>query len=469
MGAALGDAGVGPGDRVAVCVHKSPEALLLYLACLRTGAVFLPLNPAHTEPEVGHVLADAAPELAVVDPARLRAFRAAGVAVETLDGGGGGSFPAAVADRAGPDVTAGSGATAHRPAPGDPAVLLYTSGTTGRPKGAMLSHANLASNAATLRRAWGFEPADRLLHALPTYHAHGLLVALNVALAAGSSMWWLDRFEVGAVLDGLSRCTVFMGVPTHYTRLLADSRLDCFRCAGARLFVSGSAPLAAATHLEWEERTGHRILERYGMTETVMIASNPLEGERRPGTVGPPLPGVDLRVVDPETEAPLPVGAVGGVEVRGPSVFAGYWRRPDLDRTEFAEGGWFRTGDLGSLDSDGYLRLAGRAKDLIISGGLNVYPKEVEDVIDALAGVKESAVVGVPDPDLGETVVAVVVTTGARIDPEALRRATRGSLAGYKVPKAVHFVDALPRNAMGKVDKGEIRRALPTAGGTDLS
>lgn len=446
MGGALRAAGVGAGDRVAAAVHKSPEGLLLYLGALRIGAVLLPLNPAYTDPELDYIFADAEPSLIVADPSRVRSPAAGGAVWHTLDAGGAGSFPEAAA--AAPAVEQ------EDVAPTDPAVLLYTSGTTGRPKGALLSHSNLASNAATLRDAWGFGPEDRLLHALPVYHAHGLLVGVNVTLASGTGMWWLDRFDPGAVIEGMRHSTVFMGVPTHYTRLLADPGLDREACARMRLFVSGSAPLAAATHAQWESRTGHRILERYGMTETVMIASNPLTGERRPGTVGPPLPGVEVRIVE------------GEVEVRGPNVFSGYWRRPERRDEDFAPGGWFRTGDLGELDGDGYLRLAGRAKDLVISGGLNVYPKEVEAVLDSLEGVAESAVVGMPDADFGEAVTAVVVPQpGAEVDPTALRLAARERLAGYKVPKAIHVVDELPRNAMGKVEKEKIRRSLAVIDG----
>ncbi len=374
LAGALDDAGVRPGDRVASLVAKSPESMLFYLATLRRGAVYLPMNPAYTDDEVAHVLADAEPALVVADPARR--LDPGPVEVRTLDGYGRGS------------LAAGDGDAEFRPAtvgPDDPAVLLYTSGTTGRPKGALLSHGNLASNAATLRDAWGFGPGDRLLHALPIYHAHGLLVAINVTLATGSSLRWLDRFSVDSVLEALPEVTVFMGVPTFYRRLLADERLDRERCRGVRLFVSGSAPLPAGVHQDWERRTGHRILERYGMTETVMLCSNPLHGERRPGTVGPPLAGVDVRIVDPESGEAAGAGVVGAIEVRGPNVFAGYWRRPRSD-ADFAPGGWFRTGDLGSFDADGYLTIVGRAKDLVITGGLNVYPKEVEDALDAARG-----------------------------------------------------------------------------------
>ena len=413
-------AGVEKGDRVALQVEKSVDAVLLYLACLRAGAALLPLNPAYTTDEVRYFLDDAEPAL-VLDETGLAALVAAG---------GPGTFD---------DVAVG---------PDDLAALLYTSGTTGRPKGAMLSHRNLATNAEVLASVWGFRAGDVLLHALPVFHVHGLFVALHCVLARGTSMVFLPRFDPETVFAALPRCTVFMGVPTYYTRLLDDPRLDREACARRRLFVSGSAPLLASTHEAFRDRTGHAIVERYGMTETAIIASTPLDGERRPGTVGLPLPGVDVRIAADEV-----------VEVRGPNVFAGYWRRPDLATTEFTADGWFRTGDLGRFDPDGYLRLVGRAKDLVISGGLNVYPSEVEDVVDGLDGVLESAVIGVPDPDLGEQVVAVVVAEAGRtLDPDVVRAGARERLAGYKVPKRVEVVDALPRNAMGKVEKAELRR-----------
>jgi malonyl-CoA/methylmalonyl-CoA synthetase len=413
--------GVGPGARVALQVEKSPEALLLYLACVRAGAVLLPMNTAYTAAEVAHLVADAEPSL-VLDDAALAAL--------VLEADGHSEVFA--------DVEVG---------PDDLAAILYTSGTTGRPKGAMLSHRNLADNAAVLHELWGFRPDDVLLHVLPIFHTHGLFVAVNCTLANGTGMVFLPRFDVDEVLDALPRCTVVMGVPTHYTRLLDDERLDTERCAGVRLFVSGSAPMLATTHEAFRARTGHAVLERYGMTETSMLTSNPLDGERRPGTVGRPLPGTDVRIADDEV-----------IEVRGPNVFSGYWRRPELRATEFTADGWFRTGDIGAWDDDGYLRIVGRAKDLVISGGLNVYPKEVEDVVDALDGVLESAVIGVPDADLGEAVLAVVVPEpGRALDPEAVRQATRERLAGFKVPKRVELVEALPRNAMGKVTKAELR------------
>jgi malonyl-CoA/methylmalonyl-CoA synthetase len=385
------------------------------------------------------VVTDAQPTLMVADPALPRPD---GVATRTLDAAGGGSWADAVVAAAGdPDVAE----VEHQAE--DCAVLLYTSGTTGRPKGAPLSQGNLGANAAALQRAWGFQDGDCVAHVLPIYHAHGLLVALNVSLINGTPLLWFDRFEPAALLDAVGRWTVFMGVPTHYVRLLAEPRCRAALMGGVRLWVSGSAPLLAATHDEWYRRTGQRILERYGMTETVMLTSNPLIGERRPGSVGRPLDGVEVRLV------------AGEIQVRGPNVFSGYWRRPDLQEDTFAAGGWFRTGDLGTFDADGYLRIVGRAKDLVISGGLNVYPKEVETVLDGLPGVLESAVFGVPDPDWGEAVTAVVVAEpGSQLDTEALKSAARERLAPYKVPRRIEIVDELPRNTMGKVEKAVLRR-----------
>ncbi len=419
--------GVSRGDRVAIQVEKSPEAVLLYLACLRCGAALVPMNTAYSPDEVAYLVDDAEPALFVDDRRLAELSCAADEQPPTFD-----------------DVEV---------SPGDLAAILYTSGTTGRPKGAMLSHANLASNADVLRRAWGFSADDVLLHALPIFHAHGLFVAINCVLASCSTMVFLPRFDVEQVLEALPRCTVMMGVPTFYTRLLDDPRFDRSACTSVRLFISGSAPLLASTHEAFRTRTGHAILERYGMTETVMLTSNPLDGERRPGTVGFPLPGTDVRIVDPDD-----TGA-GAIEVRGPNVFGGYWRRPELATTEFTHDGWFRTGDIGCFDSDGYLSIVGRAKDLVISGGLNIYPKEVEDVLDAVDGVLESAVIGVPDTDFGEAVVAVVVSEpGLALDTQIVRDAARHRLAAFKVPKRIEIVDSLPRNAMGKVEKAALRR-----------
>jgi len=425
--------GLRPGDRLALQVDKRVDALLVYLACIRSGVALLPMNTGYTPSEVAHLVADAEPALVLRDAAL----------DELMD------------EAAGLDTTFAD----HPSDPDDLAAILYTSGTTGAPKGAMLSHRNLATNCFTLADVWGFHGDDVLLHALPIFHTHGLFVATNCVLIAGASMVFLPRFEPDAVLRGLRRSTVMMGVPTFYTRLLADDRFDADACASVRLFISGSAPLLASVHAAFTERTGHAILERYGMTETTMLTSNPLDGERRPGTVGFPLPAVDVRVVGDDGSV-VETGGVGGIEVRGPNVFGGYWRRPELTATEFTADGYFRTGDVGTFDADGYLHIVGRSKDLIITGGLNVYPKEVESVLDAMPGVLESAVIGVPDADFGEAVVAVVVAeAGATIEPEVIRSACREQLAAFKSPKRVHVVDALPRNAMGKVEKAALRNA----------
>ncbi|HEV2309979.1 MAG TPA: AMP-binding protein, partial [Acidimicrobiia bacterium] len=426
--------GVTPGERVALQVEKSPWFLLAYLGCLRAGAALLPINPAATDAEVAHVVADARPALLVHDPSRTPP---AGPEARTMDAAGRGGFADIVdeQDDAFDDV---------RQQPDDLAAVLYTSGTTGSPKGVMLSQRNLASNAATLADAWGFRADDVLLHALPVFHTHGLFVATHCVLASGSQLVFLPRFDADAVLAALPRCTAFMGVPTYYTRLLATPSLDAEVTRSVRLFTCGSAPLLEGTHRAFRERTGQAILERYGMTETSMLTSNPLDGPRRPGTVGPPLPGVEVRMTDENGEAVAP-GTVGEVEVRGPNVFDGYWGQPRRPAPLFTSDGFLRTGDLGCVEADGYLRLVGRSKDLIITGGLNVYPIEVEAVLDALPGVEESAVVGVPDADLGERVIAVVTAEpGAVLDGEELRRAARSRLAGYKVPKSLHPVDALP-------------------------
>jgi malonyl-CoA/methylmalonyl-CoA synthetase len=452
----LVERGLRPGDRVAVQIEKSVEALALYLACLRAGAVYLPLNSGYTAAELSYFLGDAEPRLFVVDPAAAEAAaelsKPSGTAVETLGASGGAGSLLAGVGMLGADFAdvARTGS--------DLAAILYTSGTTGRSKGAMLTHANLASNAEALVRAWRFSPTDELLHALPIYHTHGLFVATNVSLLAGAAIRLLPRFDVDAVLRGLETATVMMGVPTFYTRLLVDARLDRAATAGVRLFISGSAPLLAETHRAWEERTGHRILERYGMTETNMNTSNPYDGERRPGTVGPALEGVEVRVVEEASRKPLPANTIGMVEVRGPNVFAGYWRMPDKTAAELHGDGFFTTGDLGRLSKDGYLEIVGRGKDLVITGGLNVYPKEVETELDAQEGVEESAVFGVPHDDFGEAVTAAVVPTreGAP-DPDELIQALSTKLARFKVPKRIVFLEALPKNAMGKVQKNLLR------------
>ena len=457
---ALASLGVAVGDRVLVQCEKSVHVLVTYLACVHHGAVFLPLNTAYTDAEAQCIADDATPALVLRDPSRKPL---AGLHRSmTLDADGRGTWTDAVAaNHGGPGEHSVFG-TSSRQAD-DLAALLYTSGTTGRPKGAMLTQRNLASNARVLSEQWGFGPADRLLHMLPIFHAHGLFVAANTVLASGAAMVWLPRFELDAVLASLGDVTVVMGVPTHYTRLLGDRRLPG-SSARIRLFVSGSAPLLATTHEAFEATTGHRILERYGMTETVMLTSNPLAGERRAGTVGPALPGVEVRVVD-DVGRVLRAGDVGAVEVRGPNVFSGYWNRLDLNDSEFTADGFFRTGDIGMFDADRYLWLIGRAKDLIITGGLNVYPIEVEEVLDSFPGVAESAVIGVLDADFGEAVVAIVVgKPGQAFDTESLRNAARERLAVFKVPKQFHIVDSLPRNAMGKVEKAKLRAMF---GGTE--
>ena len=455
LAARLGRLGVGRGDRVAAQIDKSVANLLLYLACLRHGAVYLPLNTAYTLDELDYFFGDAEPALIVCDPARRGA-------VEALSGRGAARVATLDAEGQG-DLVQDLGNQAPQPgiAPvedDDLAALLYTSGTTGRAKGAMLTHRNLASNALTLVDAWGFSAGDVLLHALPLYHVHGLFVACNTVLLAGAGLLFLPRFDAAQALEVLPRATVMMGVPTYYTRLLAQHGLSPARCAGVRLFVSGSAPLLEDTFRQFEARTGQRILERYGMTETGMNASNPLGGERRPGTVGVALPGIELRVAD-EGGRVLGPDQVGVLEVRGPNVFKGYWRMPDKTAQEFRDDGFFITGDLARIGADGYVAIVGRAKDLIISGGLNVYPKEIESAIDDLQGVVESAVIGVPHPDLGEAVSAVVVPVpGAALDEAAVIAAVRERLAGFKVPKRVWFAPSLPRNAMGKVQKNALRR-----------
>jgi malonyl-CoA/methylmalonyl-CoA synthetase len=452
--ALLRERGVAPGDRVAAQVEKSPQAVSLYLACLRSGAVYVPLNPAYTDEEVLAFLADAEPALFVCDPARRASLEPgairAGVAQVLTQGAQGEGSLAAALDCA-PDTRV------EERDDGDLAALLYTSGTTGRAKGAMLSHGNLASNALTLHACWRFVPGDVLLHALPLYHAHGLFVALHCALLNGSRTLFVASFDAQRVALLLPRATVFMGVPTHYTRLLARPELDREACRGVRLFVSGSAPLLAATHRAFAARTGHRILERYGMTETGMIASNPCDGERVAGTVGFALPGVEVRVAG-DGGGELPRGETGELWVRGPNVFSGYWRLPERTRAELRDDGFFATGDLAVMAEDGRVTLVGRARDLIISGGLNVYPVEVERLIDAIPGVAESAVIGAPHPDFGEGVTAVVVLDGScELDEGDLLARLADRLARYKQPKRAVFVEALPRNAMGKIEKGALR------------
>lgn len=455
MANALASLGVKPGDRVAVQVEKSVEAIILYLATVRAGAVFLPLNTGYTPAEIEYFVTDAEPAVFVCDPRKEAALRpaaeAAGARVLTLDAGGQGTLTEAAASQ--PD----SFATVARE-DDDLAALLYTSGTTGRSKGAMLTHGNLVSNTLALIDAWHYGPSDVLIHALPIFHTHGLFVATNVTLFSGASMVFLPRFDVDRIFELMPRATVLMGVPTFYVRLLEDDMLNAETTANMRLFISGSAPLLAETHREWRARTGHAILERYGMTETNMNASNPYDGDRVAGTVGLPLPGVEIVVTDPETGAPLPQGEIGMIEVRGPNVFKGYWRMPEKTAAELRENGFFITGDLGMIDAQGYVHIVGRGKDLIITGGYNVYPKEVEAEIDALPGVTESAVIGLAHRDFGEGVTAVVVPApGATLTEADVLAPLEARLAKFKLPKRVVFVDELPRNTMGKVQKNLLR------------
>ncbi|GEO15362.1 malonate--CoA ligase [Microvirga aerophila] len=452
---ALRGSGVEPGDRVAVQVDKSPEALALYVACVRAGAVYLPLNTAYTASEVDHFVGDAEPRLVVCRPSSRTEISAIaakfGGRAETLGTVGDGSLM----DLAG---NQSENFKDHPAAPDDLAAILYTSGTTGRSKGAMMTHRNLMSNALTLVDFWRFTTDDVLLHALPIYHTHGLFVATNVVLAARASMLFLPKFDADEMIRLLPRASVMMGVPTFYTRLLEHPDFTRERVAHMRLFISGSAPLLASTHDEFAARTGHSILERYGMTETGMNTSNPYDEDRIAGTVGFPLPGVELRVADPETGRLLALGEVGMIEVKGPNVFKGYWRMPEKTAAEFRQDGFFITGDVGKLDERGYVHIVGRGKDLIITGGFNVYPKEIELAIDAIEGVQESAVIGVPHPDFGEGVTAVVVPEpGAALTEEKIMANVRDTLAKFKQPKRVLFVNELPRNTMGKVQKNVLR------------
>ena len=447
--------GVKPGDRVAAQTEKSVSGLVLYLATVRAGAVYLPLNTAYTLNELEYFITDAEPSLVVCDPANAEGISAiaakVGAKVETLGPDGKGSLTEA-ADKASTEfktVTRGHD---------DLAAILYTSGTTGRSKGAMLSHDNLASNSLTLADYWGFTDKDVLIHALPIYHTHGLFVASNVTLFARASMIFLQKFDPKVIIRLMARATVMMGVPTFYTRLLQSPALTKEATRHMRLFVSGSAPLLADTHREWAARTGHAVLERYGMTETNMNTSNPYDGERVAGAVGQALPGVSVRVTDPETGKELARDSVGMIEVKGPNVFKGYWRMPEKTKSEFRGDGFFITGDLGKIDDKGYVHILGRGKDLVISGGFNVYPKEIESEIDAMPGVIESAVIGVPHADFGEGVTAVVVCNkGAGVSEASVLKALDGRLAKFKMPKRVFVVDELPRNAMGKVQKNILR------------
>jgi malonyl-CoA/methylmalonyl-CoA synthetase len=458
---ALDALGIAPGDRVAVQVRKSAEALALYAACVKAGAIFLPLNTAYTPAEVDYFVTDAEASLLVCDTASEAALRPiaekAGARLTTLAADGSGSLADLAAKQSGTSPVADRRAD-------DLAAFLYTSGTTGRSKGAMLTQDNLLSNAEALVDIWRFTAGDVLLHALPIFHTHGLFVACNTILLCGGSMIYLPGLDIDDLVRFMPNATSMMGVPTFYTRLLGDPRLTSELAGHMRLFTSGSAPLLAETHREFEARTGQRILERYGMTETNMSTSNPYEGERRAGTVGFPLPGVDLRIADPETGREVPDGEIGIIEVKGRNVFAGYWKMPEKTREEFRADGFFISGDLATRSADGYVTIVGRAKDLIISGGYNVYPKEVELLLDEQDGVVESAVFGVPHPDFGEGVLAAVVAKpGASVSEEALKATIADRLARFKQPKRIFLIDGLPRNTMGKVQKNMLRERF---GGT---
>ena len=450
--------GLKAGDRAMVQVEKSVPALIFYLACLRAGVVYVPLNTAYQSAELAYFMENAEPTVFVADPTKAEGLQELATRIGvphlvTLGADGKGSLI---------DATHGL-PSEHQPVQTNPdtlAAILYTSGTTGRSKGAQLTHNNLASNALTLHQLWGWQPGDVLIHALPIFHVHGLFVACHCALLNASKMLWMSKFKPQQALDWLPQATVFMGVPTLYVRLLQEKELDRERCAHMRLFISGSAPLLTETFREWQDRTGHTILERYGMSETTMLTSNPYRAEEGPrvgGTVGRPLPGVELRCMS-EDGKPCPMGEIGGIEVRGPNVFPGYWRMPEANAKEFAADGWFKTGDVGHINADGYVTIVGRSKDLIITGGYNVYPAEVEGYINDLPGVAESAVIGCPHADFGEGVVAVVVPqAGAKLDAAELTQAIKSQIASFKVPKHLFIVDELPRNVMGKVQKKALR------------
>lgn len=445
LAARLQALGLAPGERLLVQTDKSVETVILYLACIHAGAVYLPLNTDYTEAELAYFVQDAEPAIAVCRPQSSAIFARIGgdrLIVTTLD-----------------ELFMDLGPSEAPPVARDAddiAAILYTSGTTGKPKGAMLTCGNLVSNGDALVDAWQFTWNDRLIHALPIFHVHGLFVALHCAAFSGARMLFLSKFENSTVIRLMSEATVLMGVPTFYTRLLADRALTRDATAKMRLFISGSAPLSADVHRDFEQRTGHQVLERYGMTETGMLASNPYVGERRAGFVGPPLPGVELRIADFASGQEIPQGEVGIIEARGPNVFKGYWRNPEKTAAEFRPDGYFITGDMGVIDAAGYLQLVGREKDLIISGGLNVYPAEVEALLDDRADIVETAVIGVSHPDFGEAVIAVVQPRGD-FNAQAVREALRRELAAFKVPKQIITVEALPRNAMGKIQKKLLR------------
>ena len=448
--------GVQKGDRVAVQVDKSAGALFLYLACLRAGFIYLPLNTAYLENEISYFMENARPFVFVCRPevrAMIEALANRHEVTDVFD----------MDSRGKGDLTEKAGALSADFDPvncdrDDVAVILYTSGTTGQPKGAMITHANLADNGLALHRAWGWQQDDVLLHALPIFHIHGLFVACHCVLLNGSKMIFLSRFDIPTVIRMLPRATVFMGVPTFYTRLLSDPAFGPDACRNMRLFTCGSAPLLEQTFEEFRARTGHTILERYGMTETGMNTSNPLQGPRLAGTVGFPLPGVTVRIVD-DMGQEVPAGTVGQLQVKGKNVFKGYWRMPEKTAEEFTPDGFFKTGDMAKIDAQGYISIVGRSKDMVITGGYNVYPKEIESILDDMDGIEESAVIGLPHPDFGEAVAAVIVLSpgSASLSENEVISRLKGKLANFKIPKRVFFIDALPRNAMGKVQKNILR------------
>ena len=453
-------AGLTAGDRLAVQVEKSAEALAIYAACVQSGVIFLPLNTAYKPAEVDYFISDSGARMLIAgDAENLQSVAVAhDVTFHYMEADGSGSFSSLAAEAS----------DQFTPVPregNDLAAFLYTSGTTGRSKGAMLTQNNLLSNAQTLVDAWRFTEGDVLLHALPIFHTHGLFVATNIILLASASMIFLPKFDLDLVFTFLPQATSMMGVPTFYTRLLDDQRLTADSTRHVRLFVSGSAPLLAETHMQFSERTGQQILERYGMTETNMNTSNPYNGPRRAGTVGMPLTGVELKITNPETGAALEDGTIGQIEVRGPNVFAGYWNMPEKTREEFREDGFFITGDLGFIDDQGYVQIVGRNKDLIIAGGYNIYPKEIELILDGQPGVLESAVIGVPHEDFGESVLGILVQDGSGLlNLEKITEAVAASLAKFKQPRKLIVVDVLPRNAMGKVQKNTLREIYGSAG-----
>ena len=453
----LKELGLSEGDRVTVQVDKCIEMVYLYLACVRSNIIFHPLNPAYKEKELSYFLDDAKPSLFISNEETISSI--SDLSLEhsidhlfVLNNDGSGNFS---------DIsTSEDNYITVACSDDDIAALLYSSGTTGKPKGIMLSHGNISSNAESLVKAWGFQESDCLLHALPIYHVHGLFVALGCVFMTGSKLKWLESFDADVVLKSIPECTVMMGVPTYYTRLLKRDLLDSKLTEGIRLFISGSAPLLEETFNEFHLRTNHQILERYGMTETNMNTSNPLKGDRKPGTVGLPLEDVQVRVVDEENST-LPQGEIGNLQVKGPNVFKSYWEMPEKTKEDFSKDGFFNTGDKGLIDEGGYVSIIGRSKDMIISGGLNVYPKEIESLIDKIEGVLESAVIGLSDEDLGEKVVAVIVSEESKtLDEKKVISEIKDQLAGFKAPKEVKFIDQLPRNAMGKVQKNILRETF---------